>query len=159
VPDFRKLLARFAGPGATQLLADLWRYGLCSALALAVDWGLMLALIRLGMNYLTAASTSFFVGMIVAYIGSILFVYRDRRSYSAVTEALGFVLVGVAGLVVNALLLFAFVKFAGLSAGVAKAPTAIGVFLFNFAARRALLFTGQATGFLSSASPVALDLE
>jgi putative flippase GtrA len=159
VPDFRQSLSRFAGPGAAQLLADLWRYGLCSVLALAVDWGLMLALIRLGMNYLVAATTSFLVGMGVAYVGSILFVYRDRRSYSAVTEALGFVLIGVAGLIVNALLIFAFVKFVGLSAGVAKAPTAVGVFLFNFAARRALLFTGQTTGFLSSVSPVALDLE
>ncbi|HTJ03003.1 MAG TPA: GtrA family protein [Methylovirgula sp.] len=159
MPDFRKLLSRFCGPDAAQLLADLWRYGLCSVLALAVDWGLMLALIQLGMNYLVAATTSFLVGMGVAYIGSVLFVYRDRRSYSAVTEALGFVLIGVAGLIVNAALLFVFVKFAGLSAGLAKAPTAVGVFLFNFAARRALLFTGNATGFLSSTAPVALDIE
>ncbi len=159
VPDVRKLLSGFAGPGAAQLLTDLWRYGLCSALALAVDWGLMLAFIRLGMNYLAAATASFLIGMAVAYVGSILFVYRGRRSYTAVTEALGFVLVGIAGLVVNALLLFLFVKFAGLPAGFAKAPTTIGVFLFNFAARRALLFTGRRTGLLTSVSPVALDLE
>jgi putative flippase GtrA len=159
VPDFRKLLSRFAGPNGAQLLSDLWRYGLCSALALAVDWGLMLALIRVGINYLTAATASFLIGMAVAYVGSVLFVYRGRRSYPAVAEALGFVLVGVAGLVVNALLLFAFVKFAGLSAGLAKAPTAVGVFLFNFAARRALLFTGRTANLLTSVSPVALDLE
>lgn len=157
MPDIRKLIARIAGPGAVQLLTDLWRYGLCSALALAVDWGLMLAFIRLGLNYLTAATISFLIGMAVAYVGSILFVYRGRRTYPAAAEAFGFVLVGVAGLVVNAALLFAFVKFAGLSAGVAKAPTAIGVFVFNFAARRALLFTGRAL--LPALSPAALDLE
>ena len=113
------LTSRIGGPNAVQLLTDLWRYGLCSALALAVDWGLMLAFIRLGLNYLAAATMSFLIGMAVAYVGSILFVYRGRRIYPAVAEALGFVLVGISGLIVNALLLFAFVKFVGLSAGVA----------------------------------------
>lgn len=166
MPDIRRsrptclasFLARFADADARQLTVDLWRYGLCSALALAVDWGLMLALIRLDMNYLAAATTSFLVGMGVAYLGSISFVYRGRRSYPAIAEAIGFLLVGVAGLVVNAALLFGFVKIFGLAAGVAKAPTAVGVFLFNFAARRALLFTGRTTGLLP-VTPVALDLE
>lgn len=159
MPDVRKLISRIAGDGAVQLLTDLWLYGLCSVVALAVDWGLMLGLIRLGLNYLAAATMSFLVGMVVAYVGSVLFVYRGRRSYPAIAEAVGFVLVGIGGLVINALLIFVFVKFAGLSAGVAKAPTAIGVFFFNFAARRALLFTGQTTGLLTSVPPVALDPE
>ena len=124
------------------LLGDLWRYGLCSVAALAVDWGLLLGLVRAGMNYLPAAATSFFVGMVVAYIGSVIFVYRGRRPYPMLTEVIGFFLIGFAGLFINILLLFGFVKFFGLGVGFAKAPTAVGVFLFNFLMRRTLLFVG-----------------
>ncbi len=78
----------------------------------------------------------------LAYFGSISFVYRGRRSYPMLAEAIGFFVIGLLGLGVNVLLLFAFVKLVGLSVGVAKAPTTIGVFLFNFLTRRTLLFTG-----------------
>jgi putative flippase GtrA len=145
----RALITRFAGPDAMQLAVDLWRYGLCSALALALDWSLLMLLVDLHVNYLAAATTSFTVGMVFAYAGSVLFVYRGRRSYPLLTEAIGFFLVGIAGLVLNAALLFVFVKMLGLSVGIAKAPTAIGVFLFNFLARRTLLFAGHAIGLLA----------
>ncbi|QXX75211.1 GtrA family protein [Methylovirgula sp. HY1] len=127
---------------APNFLGDLWRYGLCSVVALAVDWGLLIGLVRAGMNYLPAATASFLVGMVVAYVGSIIFVYRGRRPYPLLVEAIGFFLIGFAGLFINILLLYAFVQFFGLSAGLAKAPTAVGVFLFNFLMRRTLLFIG-----------------
>lgn len=127
---------------ATQFIGDLVRYGLCSVAALAVDWGLLLGLVRAGVNYLPAAAASFFAGMVVAYVGSVIFVYRGRRPYPALAEAIGFFLIGFAGLFVNILLLFGFVKFFGLGVGLAKAPTAVGVFLFNFLMRRTLLFVG-----------------
>lgn len=127
-------------------LGDLWRYGLCSVVALAVDWGLLVGLVRAGMNYLPAATASFLVGIVVAYVGSILFVYRGRRPYPLLVEATGFFLIGFAGLLINILLLFGFVQFLGLGVGLAKAPTAVGVFLFNFLMRRALLFVGAPGG-------------
>lgn len=123
-------------------ISDLWRYGLCSLLALGVDWGLLVALVHAGMNYLVAATLSFSVGMVFAYFGSIVFVYRGRRAYQVPAEAIGFFLIGLAGLLVNVLLLFAFVKLCGLSVGLAKMPTALAVFLFNFLVRRTLLFAG-----------------
>ncbi|MGB8276637.1 MAG: GtrA family protein [Methylovirgula sp.] len=144
MPALRFIKTRFAGEDAVQfvtdLLTDLWRYGLCSALALALDWGLLMELVGAGMNYLPAAATSFFAGMVLAYLGSIVFVYRGRRAYPVLAEAIGFFLIGLAGLIVNVLLLFAFVKLVGLGVGLAKAPTAAGVFLFNFLMRRTLLF-------------------
>lgn len=144
MPALRFIRRHFAGKDAirvvTDLLADLWRYGLCSALALALDWGLLMGLVRAGMNYLPAAATSFFAGMVLAYLGSIVFVYRGRRAYPVFAEAIGFFLIGLAGLLVNVFLLFAFVKLIGLGVGLAKAPTAVGVFLFNFLMRRTLLF-------------------
>lgn len=135
-------LVRLVAELPPNFISDLWRYGLCSLLALGLDWGLLVALVHAGMNYLVAATISFSVGMVFAYFGSIVFVYRGRRAYQVPAEAIGFFLIGLAGLLVNVLLLFAFVKLCGLSVGLAKMPTALAVFLFNFLVRRTLLFAG-----------------
>ena len=167
VPALCFIKHRFAGKDATRslaaLLSDLWRYGLCSALALALDWGLLLVLVHAGMNYLSAAAMSFCAGMVLTYLGSIFFVYRGRRAYPFLAEATGFFLIGFAGLFVNVVLLFGFVKLCGLSVGVAKAPTAAGVFLFNFLSRRMLLFVSRPgmtnLADLAPRSDIVVDLE
>jgi putative flippase GtrA len=137
-----RVVTRFGAPLPPNFVSDLWRYGICSLLALGLDWGLLMALVHAGFNYLVAATISFTTGMVFAYFGSVVFVYRGRRAYPFLTEAIGFFLIGTAGLIVNVFLLFAFVKLCGLSVGLAKAPTALFVFLFNFLVRRTLLFAG-----------------
>jgi putative flippase GtrA len=155
------LIVRFGGAKALQLITDLWRYGLCSALALALDWALLVLLVRAGMNYVPAAAISFLAGMMLAYAGSIIFVYPGRRHYPMLAEAAGFFALGVAGLLMNVFLLFVFVKLFGFAVGIAKAPTAIGVFLFNFLTRRTLLFVGGPGGLVpgvGAAPDGAIDL-
>ena len=127
-----------------RFLADLLRYGLCSGLALALDWGLLVALTALGMAYLPAAATSFCAGMALTYVGSIAFVFADRRKSGLASEALGFIAIGLAGLACNEALLWLFVQGIGWPVALAKAPTAVCVFMFNFILRRSLLFAGGA---------------
>jgi putative flippase GtrA len=127
-------------PRLQRIFSDLFRYGLCSALALALDWGLLIGLVALGVNYLVASAVSFCAGMVLTYLGSIIFVFPDRRGSGLLAEATGFVAVGLAGLACNQALLWFFVKGFGLNVAVAKAPTTIFVFLFNFTLRRALVF-------------------
>ena len=147
-------LSRF-GATAVQWFDDLWRYGLCSALAL--DWGLLVLLVALGMSYLIAATISFSTGMLVAYFGSVRFVFSDRRTHTPLAEAVGFFVIGFLGLGVNDLLLFVFVKLLGIPVGLAKAPTVIGVFTFNFLTRRLLLFSTTSRAAVAPAS-IALDV-
>lgn len=146
------------GATAVRWFDDLWRYGLCSALALALDWGLLVLLVGCGMNYLIAATISFSTGMLVAYFGSVRFVFSDRRSHTPLAEAIGFFVIGFLGLGVNVLLLFMFVKLFGIPVGIAKAPTVVGVFTFNFLTRRLLLFSTLSNAAVSPAN-IALDLE
>lgn len=127
------------------MVADLIRYGLASALALAVDYGLLLLLSkRLGVAYLNATAIGFLTGMAVAYVLSIAVVFKGRRNVRASLEAASFVAIGVAGLALNQLMIWALVSHAGLDVAIAKAPTAGVVFMFNFLARRSLLFTPKA---------------
>jgi putative flippase GtrA len=123
--------------------SDLFGYGLVGGAALALDWGLLIAFVKAGLNYQIASAISFTLGMLLAYAGSVRLVFRGRRQRSLCAEAVGFFAIGFLGLALNQALLFIFVHFAALPVGLAKAPTAGLVFTFNFFARRTLLFVTE----------------
>src|SRR5580765_499596 len=105
------------------LARDLFSYGLASAAALVLDWGLLYVLTsRFGMGYLLAAAIGFCAGMAITYGFSICVVFRGGRSTPPAAEAMGFVAIGLAGLLANELLLALFVTAFGLAPVVAKAP-------------------------------------
>ena len=131
------------GRGTRRFVTDLVGYGLVSAVALACDCGLLLLLVGCGLNYLVAAAISFSCGIVIAYALSVRFVFKDRRARSREAELAGFVAVGLAGLVLTQGLLLLFVSGLGMAVAVAKLPTAGCVFLFNFLARRGLVFAGS----------------
>ena len=133
-PWFRRSpLVRFA--------IDAVGYGLASAVALAVDYGVLLLLAKqFGVHYLVAATLSFSAGLVVAYLLSTTFVFKGRAKYGAGGEFAGFLITGLAGLALNQALLFAFVGGLHMPVEFAKAPTALLVFTFNFLSRRLFLF-------------------
>lgn len=134
--DARPLRRRFAA-----FAVDAVGYGLASALALGVDYGLLVLLAKqFGVHYQVAASLSFSAGLIVAYTLSTAVVFKGRAKYGAGGEFVGFLLTGLAGLALNQTLLFAFVDGLHIPVEYAKAPTAGLVFTFNFLSRRFLLF-------------------
>ena len=127
---------------ARALLVQLFKYGAASGVALAVDYGLMVALTELaGLHYLVSATIGFCCGAVVAYMLSVAFVFTERRLASAGVEFALFVLIGVAALGLNQALLFALVDGAGLHYALAKVPVTGVVFLFNFGVRKAVLFS------------------
>ncbi len=138
-------LASLCGGGCKapgRFLVDLVGYGLVSVVALACDYGLLVSLARLGMDYLLAATISFSLGMLVAYTLSARFVFANRRARSTRAKLLGFFAVGLAGLLLTQGLLALLVSGLGVAVALAKIPTAGCVFLFNFLARRGLVFAG-----------------
>lgn len=131
-------------------IADLWGgqlrqfvlYGGVSVAALAVDYGLLIFLTEtVGLYYLVSATISFLVGMLLVYVSSVGFIFGERRLQNRSLELSSFALIGLAGLVLNGLLLWAITTGTPLGYQLAKLPTAGLVFLFNYFARRNLLFT------------------
>ncbi len=133
---------RFGGHRLPRVLADLVGYGFVSVVALACDYGLLLALTTAGLHYLLAATVSFTAGMFVAYALSVRFVFARRRALTREAEAAGFFAVGLLGLLLTQGLLAVFVSRGGLGVGAAKVPTTAIVFAFNFLCRRGLVFSG-----------------
>ena len=124
-----------------QFVIDAFGYGAASAAALALDWGLLVLLVRaFHAHYLVAATIAFSAGLAVAYVLSTAFVFRGRAKYRAGGELLGFLITGLVGLALNQALLFGFVDGFAIQVEIAKAPTAVLVFTYNFLSRRFFLF-------------------
>src|SRR5581483_5462491 len=88
------------------LAIDLVRYGICSAAALALDYGLLLLLSQVfGLHYLLASAFGFVSGLVLAYVLSITFVFKGRRTLTASREFAGFAAIGIAGLALTQALL------------------------------------------------------
>ena len=126
-------------------LRELMLYGFASALALGIDWGLLLALTALAVNYLVASATGFVSGIAITYVLSVSMVFRHRPVADRRREFVGFIGVGLAGLILTQGLMALWVGGLHLHPGLAKIPTAGIVFVFNFTVRRALLFKAPRT--------------
>jgi putative flippase GtrA len=122
-------------------LGEFLRYLLCSLLALGSDAGLYKLGMMLGLTYPVAACIGFLVGLAVAYGLSVRWAFKVRAIGNAQAEFLIFAGVGVAGLLLTEALLWLQVSEFSIGAMTAKIGAAGVVFLFNFGARKALLFS------------------
>ncbi|MEE8546219.1 MAG: GtrA family protein [Alphaproteobacteria bacterium] len=122
-------------------LDELWRYFVVSCLALGVDYGLLIALIELlSVHYLISGAVSFLAGAVVAYLGSVLWVFSARRLSDRGQEVTLFILIGVGGLGINELVLWSLTDYVALHYSAAKLGAAGAGFVFNFVARKVILF-------------------
>lgn len=118
------------------------RYFGASALALALDLATLSGLSRLaGVHYLLAAAVGFALGLVLIYLLSVRWVFAERRLANPRVEFALFGLIGLAGMVINELVIYAGVEQFALAPEQAKIPSAALVFCFNFATRKLLLFT------------------
>ena len=113
---------------AGEIARETGRYLVVSVLALSVDYGLLVSLTSLGhVHYLLAACFGFAAGLVVNYSLSVAFVFRQRRLRDRRLEFLGFFVIGILGLGLNAALMALFVGRLGWAVALAKIPaTAIG---------------------------------
>ena len=121
-------------------LVELARYFLASAIALGVDTGLYALGLRLGLAYPVAAVLGFLGGLAVAYAISVRWAFRTRRMRDARLEFLVFAGIGVLGLLLTESLLWLQIDVLAVAPVPAKLAAACGVFLFNFGARKLVLF-------------------
>jgi len=125
-----------------ELAGETTRYTAGATLALAADFSVYVALIRLGgVHYLLAAPVGFAVGLALIYGLSVRWVFRHRRLSDARLEFALFAAIGFGGMALNELVIYAAVEAAGFSYEFAKLAAAAIVFGFNFGLRKSLLFT------------------
>lgn len=132
---------------AQQLSTQFFRYFVVGSVAFGVDFALLYLLTELaGLYYLFSASLAFMAGIAVNYALSVSWVFKHRSIDNRVHEFALFAVIGILGLVFNAALMWLFTELAGLHYLESKMVAAVLIFLFNFGARKALLFSAGAGG-------------
>lgn len=118
-------------------LIRLFKYGAVSAVALAVDMGLLYALTEWAhFNYLLSATIAFICGLIVNYTLSLRYVF-SRSRYNRSREFFLYSLIGVGGLLINDITIYLLVQMSMWYMLAKIIATGIG-FIFNFLCRRSL---------------------
>lgn len=121
-------------------------YSAASALALAVDVGLLWLLIEHAeIHYLLAASLAFSAGTAVVYTLSVSAIFRHRRVADRRLEFAAFAAIGMLGLLTNLFVLKLTVDGLGAHYMVGKALSIIFTFSLNFGLRRSLLFSAPSS--------------
>jgi putative flippase GtrA len=136
----RTLRARWFGATGS-LLHQFARYLVVGGLAFVIDFGSLYALTEFaGLHYLISAAVAFLFGLIANYWLSRIWVF-DRRSMQNVTvEFFVFAVIGVIGLGLNEGIIWFAAEKIHFHYMFAKAISSAIVLLWNFGARRFLLF-------------------
>lgn len=122
-------------------LTKLFLYGLSSGLSLGVDFGLLSLLHGvLGVHVQIAGAVGFSAGCIVNYWVSQTFVFDDQSGRNNSHTFVLFVIVGLAGLMINGVILYVGVDVYSLDYRVVKVISAGIVFWFNFLLRGLFVF-------------------
>ena len=134
----RRIVSR--EPAASPFVEFL-RYGAASAIALFVDFAALVLLTEFaGIHYLASAAVGFSLGIVVAYVLSVRWVFTSRRLASVPAESAIFLVIGIAGVAINHVAMFGLTESAHLPYTVSKVGSAVLVFTFNFIARKTVLF-------------------
>lgn len=115
--------------------------------AFAVDYGGLFVLTRFcGLHYLLSATISFIAGLVVNYLLSTSWIFRVSKLKSRTGEFIVYGLIGVVGLGLNDLFLYLLTDGIGIHYMISKIFTAAVGMLWNFFARKIILFssTGKA---------------
>lgn len=122
--------------------SELLRYAAASGAALAVDFAVLTCLVSgAGWPYLAAATVSFVAGGLFLYALSIKVVFRFRRLPNPALELPLFIALGLAGLVVNCLVIYVAVNACHLNYLAGKAAASVCTFGVNYLLRRNAMFS------------------
>jgi putative flippase GtrA len=123
------------------VVLEATRYAAVSACAFIIDIAVLFILVHyLSWWYVAAATSSFLVGLLVAYVLSVTLVFKYRRLQDPRVEFASFAGIGAVGVAINAAAMTLGVKVFGVHYLIAKCGAAGFTFVWNFLARRQFLF-------------------
>lgn len=117
------------------------RYLLVGGFAFICDTSTLFSLTQfLRVNYLVSAPIGFSIGTVVNYVLSRKWVFQRRTLKSTPAEMTLFTLIGIVGLGLNEMILWTFQAKLRIYYLFAKGVSGVVVFIWNFGARKIVLF-------------------
>jgi len=139
--DFVKVRKALFTEKTESTVVQLFRYTFVGGLAFIVDFGTLFILTEyLNLFYLISAGIAFILGLITNYALSVNWVFSNRTLESKGMEFFLFTVIGLIGLGLNELLLWTLTDLLSIYYLFSKIITAIIIYLWNFFARKYLLF-------------------
>ncbi|HBK30447.1 MAG TPA: GtrA family protein [Porphyromonadaceae bacterium] len=136
-----KLLHKLLHEPSDNVFIQLFRYGFVGGTAFVVDFSVLYVLTRFaGLYYLLSAAIAFIIGLAVNYLLSISWVFNRRKVNNRFSELFIFTVIGIVGLLLTSLLMWLFTEQAGLFYLISKIITTAIVLIWNFTARKLILF-------------------
>lgn len=125
------------------VFASFAKYLVVGGAGFIVDYSILtLCYVLLGCHYLISAALGFVAGLVFVYISSNKWVFAHRRLKDNVTmEFLVFTIIGIIGLLLTVLFMWVFVDVTGIYPLVAKLITTALVLVWNFGARKLILYS------------------
>ena len=124
------------------MLGQAMRYILSGWTAFAIDFGTMTFFKEVGhLPDAVSATIGFAAGLVVTYLLSIYWIFDERRVENQIVEFIVFAFIGVVGLILTYYIMILIDRWFGLHYMVAKVITSALVTLWNFTAKKLLLFT------------------
>lgn len=122
-------------------MAQFGRYLVVGCLAFGIDFGALALLTEQArLHYLFSAACAFLLGLTVNYILSRTWVFQSRRLDNTSMEFLIFAGIGIAGLFLNEIILWTAQERLNIHYLAAKIASAGIVLVWNFGARKVILF-------------------
>jgi len=139
--DYRiKIQSIFIGKTDSTLF-QLLRYTFVGGLAFLCDFGTLFFLTEFfHIHYLVSAGIGFLVGLITNYYLSVKWIFNDRVFDNRLLEFLLFSLIGIIGLGLNEFFIWMFTYLFAIYYLISKIITTLIVYLWNFFARKFILF-------------------
>lgn len=143
--SLRTLIDKLLKGPSGDLRVQAFRYLISGGTAFLVDTALLTLLTELfGREHLLLwTAVAFATGLLITYLFSILWVFDNRSMKSRTAEVSVFVLIGIIGLGLTELLMWLLAQKAGLHYLLSKIVTTVLVFVWNFAAKKLLLFRSR----------------
>lgn len=117
------------------------RYTFVGGFAFIVDFFLLWFFTEIcNIHYLVSATLSFIAGLITNYLISTKWVFNKSKVNNKKLEFLFFALIGVVGLIFNNLFIWLLTDYSGMYYLVSKVIVVFLVYLWNFFARKYLLY-------------------
>lgn len=124
--------------------SEFFRYFLSALIALAADYILFIALTELAkINYLLSNVISYSLGLITIYLLSTHWAFERRRYQNRTIEFFTFTAIGICGLIVNNIAIWAITEQLGIHYYISKPISTTLSFLFNYTLRKFILFKPQ----------------
>lgn len=133
--DFKNL---FVTPTNNSFI-QFFRYVFVGGAAFLVDAGILFLLELVGMNYLIAAIFAFIAGLVANYVMSKFLVFQ-KSNINGKLEFVFYAIIGLIGLGLTELFMYLFTGVIGLYFMLSKIIVAVIVLIWNFLARKLILY-------------------